>query len=113
MIKTLREAPSLQSLVIIIINICSKITDLYFYYIELVKTSNNYNNILWQEKTPVVIFLLKVNNGRTRTMRESETCSKLTEKAPKDVNNVILVSLFLIFTRFHTLFWFPLLTLNK
>ena len=105
MIKTLREAPSLQSLVIIIINICSKITDLHFYYIELVKTSNNYNNILWQEKTPVVIFLLKVNNGRTRTMRESETCSKLTEKAPKDVNNVILVSLFLIFTGFHAYFW--------
>ena len=52
---------------------------------------------------PIGIYLLKVNNRNTRTMRE--ICSKLTIKIPEWRQWRFLVSLLLTLNRFHTLFW--------
>ena len=51
---------------------------------------------------PVGIYLLKVNNGNTRT--RCEICSHLTIRHQNDANSVLLVSLLLTLNIFHTLF---------
>ena len=52
--------------------------------------------------TPAGIYLLKVNNKKTRA--RCEICSKLTIKIPEQATGVVLVSLFLTLNIFHTLF---------
>ena len=48
------------------------------------------------------IYLIIVHNGNTRVM--IEVCSKLTIKTPEDIVYVVLVSLLLTVSRFHTVF---------
>ena len=53
---------------------------------------------------PASIYLIKVNNRKTRIM--CEICLKLTiSKHQNEVNGVVLLSLVLILNKFHVLFW--------
>ena len=52
---------------------------------------------------PAGIYLLKVNNRKTR--KRCDLCSKLTIKTPEDAIGIVLVSLLLTLNIFHTLFW--------
>ena len=58
--------------------------------------------VRWQFNRLAGIYLIIVHNGNTRIM--IKVCSKLTIKTLEDIVYVVLVSLLLTVSRFHTVF---------